>query len=281
MPNAMTVLDEKPKTRIATPSDIPALCDLLAILFSQEAEFAPDRRRQEIGLKMILDDPSRGEILVAEQDGQVIGMVSILYTVSTFLGAKAGLLEDMIVHPGHRGRKVGKTILDAAIAHARHNGCARLTLLTDTANERAIAFYARCGFARSAMIPLRIHCQADHWNPIPTAAMAPVRAATLTGESAVLETTASAPFPDLSRLAADLSAEQLSLIDEVIRAARPGIQQDGGDIELMAVTADVVRVRLSGACVHCALAGQTLGTIRRQIVAKLGIPLRVLPAQIE
>jgi Fe-S cluster biogenesis protein NfuA len=91
----------------------------------------------------------------------------------------------------------------------------------------------------------------------------------------------SAPLPTGTRLSADLSTAQRALIQEIIQSVRPGIQQDGGDIELVAVTGDVVRVRLTGACTHCALAGQTLGGIRRRIVAQLGLPLRVLPAPLD
>ena len=143
------------KIRLANTRDIPALCDLLAILFSQEAEFQPDRERQEAGIRLILEDSSIGEIIVGDLDGRVIGMVNLLYTVSTFLGQQVGLMEDMIVHPDFRGNHAGETILDAAITHAWQRGCARITLLTDAANEDAIRFYERSGFSRSAMIPLR------------------------------------------------------------------------------------------------------------------------------
>ena len=142
-------------TRLATTRDVPALCDLLAILFSQEAEFAPDRERQAAGLTLILEDASKGEIIVGERDGRVIGMVNILYTVSTFLGSKVGLLEDMIMHPEARGQHLGEQLLNAAMTHATQRGCARLTLLTDATNAGALRFYERAGFTRSPMIPLR------------------------------------------------------------------------------------------------------------------------------
>lgn len=148
-------VDKNLKTRIATLHDVPALCDLLAMLFSQEAEFAPDRRRQETGIKLILKDASIGEIIVGDLDGQVIGMVNLLYPVSTFIGQRVALLEDMIVYPEFRGRHAGKMILDAAIAHATQRGCARVTLLTDLTNDGAIGFYECSGFSRSTMIPFR------------------------------------------------------------------------------------------------------------------------------
>ena len=68
-----------------------------------------------------------------------------------------------------------------------------------------------------------------------------------------------------------------SIAAEVIAAARPDVQRDGGDIELVDITGDRVRVRLSGACIGCAMAGHTLGAIRRRMMLALGERVRVVP----
>ncbi|MBM3623419.1 MAG: GNAT family N-acetyltransferase, partial [Alphaproteobacteria bacterium] len=70
-------------------------------------------------------------------------------------GARAMMLEDMIVRPDHRGQGVGLALIEAAIARAAAKGCARITLLTDEDNTQAQWFYGRAGFRRSAMIPMR------------------------------------------------------------------------------------------------------------------------------
>lgn len=71
----------------------------------------------------------------------------------------------------------------------------------------------------------------------------------------------------------------LELVAETIERLRPRVQADGGDMALVDVRGNIVRVRLSGACVACALAGQTLGGVRRELVRVLGNPaVRVLPA---
>jgi len=50
--------------------------------------------------------------------------------------------------------------------------------------------------------------------------------------------------------------EQVSV---VIQKIRPMLQADGGDIELIDVTAEgIVKVKLRGACAHCAGALMTL-----------------------
>ena len=100
----------------ALPEDIPALCGLLAHLFQQEAEFTPDDAAQRRALAMIIDHPEVGQILVARRGDDVVGMVNLLYTVSTALGGRVALLEDMIVAPHARGAGVGSQLLGHAIA---------------------------------------------------------------------------------------------------------------------------------------------------------------------
>lgn len=151
---------------IAVPGDITALCGLLQVLFSQEAEFRPDHDAQVRGLAAIVGDPATGEILVARGGGRVLGMVSLLYTVSTALGARVAWLEDMVVLPETRGAGVGGALLDAALAHAARRGCRRITLLTDADNVAAQHFYQRRGFQHSPMIPMRLLLDATGTAPI-------------------------------------------------------------------------------------------------------------------
>ncbi|WP_417519818.1 GNAT family N-acetyltransferase [Minwuia sp.] len=145
--------------RPATPDDLDAMVRLLGHLFAQEAEFAPDPEAQRRGLDLILNDADAGRLLVAERDGRHIGMVGLLYTVSTALGGRVALLEDMVVDPIARGGGTGRALLDGAIAQARADGALRITLLTDGDNAGAQRFYARAGFTRSDMVAMRLMLQ--------------------------------------------------------------------------------------------------------------------------
>ena len=140
----------------ATHADIPALCHLLGELFDQECEFSPDPALQARGLEMLLAQPQQGILLVAREEGGLIGMLSLLYTVSTALGARVALLEDFVVNKAARGQGVGSALLASAIDHARAAGCQRITLLTDGDNQAAQALYARHGFRASDMLPMRL-----------------------------------------------------------------------------------------------------------------------------
>jgi len=48
-------------------------------------------------------------------------------------------------------------------------------------------------------------------------------------------------------------------VEEVLNQVRPGLQADGGDVELLGVTEDgVVKVQLTGACGSCPFSTMTL-----------------------
>ncbi|MGQ9471044.1 MAG: NifU family protein [Candidatus Aminicenantales bacterium] len=47
-------------------------------------------------------------------------------------------------------------------------------------------------------------------------------------------------------------------VEETLQRIRPALQRDGGDVELVAVEDDVVKIRLTGACGGCPLSQMTL-----------------------
>jgi GNAT superfamily N-acetyltransferase len=151
--------DDEPspaQIREALLDDIPQLSELLAVLFAQEADFTPDVERQARGLRLILENPDSGRVYCAVQSDAIVGMVMILFTISTAEGGRAAWLEDMVVPPNWRGQCIGRRLLARAIAGARAAGCTRITLLTDRTNQNAMRFYSQAGFVRSEMIPFRL-----------------------------------------------------------------------------------------------------------------------------
>lgn len=76
-----------------------------------------------------------------------------------------------------------------------------------------------------------------------------------------------------------ITPEAFATIEQTLNALRPAVQRDGGDLELVDIQENIVRVRLKGACVGCSLAAQTLGGLRRALVKALSNPgIRVVPA---
>ena len=62
---------------------------------------------------------------IFSMDHKVIGMVNLLFTVSTALGERVAMLEDMVVAPAARGTGVGSALLQHAIAFAQQQGARR------------------------------------------------------------------------------------------------------------------------------------------------------------
>lgn len=140
---------------LAQQNDIDSMVKLLKSLFEKEHEFKPNEELQRLGLTQILNNEEIGHILLLKKDNVVIGMVSLLYSISTALGGKVSTLEDMIIDSNFRNQGFGSSLLDAAIKFAKDNDSLRITLLTDHDNQEAINLYTKFGFTKSPMIPLR------------------------------------------------------------------------------------------------------------------------------
>ncbi len=145
-----------PHIEQATLEDLPQLTDLLFDLFTQEGDFVPDRAKQMRGLRLLLEQPNRGRIFVLRQDGMILGMINLLFTISTAEGGFVILLEDVIVHRDYRGRGFGDMLLRHAIDYARKKDFSRITLLTDQLNAEGQRFFKEHGFIESKMIPMRL-----------------------------------------------------------------------------------------------------------------------------
>lgn len=52
--------------------------------------------------------------------------------------------------------------------------------------------------------------------------------------------------------------EKFIEVEKALTEIRPFLNSDGGDIELISVENDIVKVRLSGACVSCSVNQMTL-----------------------
>lgn len=140
------------RIRFASDADLPVLVRLLEALFSIEADFEPDPERQRCGLALMLADRGSRAVLVADDGGEVVGMVTGQLVVSTAEGASSVLVEDMIVAAPARGRGVGRALLGALEAWAAERGATRLQLLADRDNARALAFYEREGWHATRLV---------------------------------------------------------------------------------------------------------------------------------
>lgn len=140
----------------ATFEDLDELSLLLGELFSTESDFCPDKERQLRGLRLIFEQPNRGRVFVLRQDRTIVGMINLLFTISTAEGGFVMTLEDLVVHDGFQGKGYGSMLLEYAINFAKQKNFLRITLLTDRPELRSQVLFKRHGFKESSMMPMRL-----------------------------------------------------------------------------------------------------------------------------
>jgi GNAT superfamily N-acetyltransferase len=132
------------------------MCDLLTGLFNIETDFSPDVEKQVRSLSVLVaGPPGRSCVLVAEQDGTVVGMATVQTLISTAEGGRVGMVEDVVVRQDIRGRGIGTKLIEAIVVWARSQGLTRLQLLADLDNQPALEFYASRKWSSTRLICLR------------------------------------------------------------------------------------------------------------------------------
>ncbi|MEU7569040.1 GNAT family N-acetyltransferase [Streptomyces fradiae] len=80
--------------------------------------------------------------VAADGDGAVAGYAAVSYSAWN----RRLVVEDIEVVPGHRGRGVGRGLMERAAAYARECGAAHLWLEVSNVNAPAVRAYRRMGF---------------------------------------------------------------------------------------------------------------------------------------
>lgn len=149
------VSNDSPHIEPATIEDLSALTELVMDLMARSGDFTPDRAVQERGLRLILEQPNRGRIFVVRNKDKIFGMVNLLFTISTARGGFVILMEDVVIHPDHRGQGYGRMLVDYVVDFAKQKNFKRITLLTDKMSAESQEFFRKQGFEYSSMIPMR------------------------------------------------------------------------------------------------------------------------------
>ena len=68
-------------------------------------------------------------------------------------------------------------------------------------------------------------------------------------------------------------------ISKVLEAIRPGLQMDGGDIELVDVEGKTIFVNMKGACAGCQMEALTLQGIQQKLMEELKEFIKIVPTK--
>jgi ribosomal-protein-alanine N-acetyltransferase len=116
--------------------------DIPAVLAIEEASFSSPWSHAAFVHE--LHNP-HGSLIVAEQDGRVLGYLCCWYVVDEIH------ILDIAVHPEQRRRGIGEQLLDHALAQGRARKAKTANLEVRRSNVAAIAFYEKFGFRSVAV----------------------------------------------------------------------------------------------------------------------------------
>ena len=129
------------KIRNAVAQDKPR-CRQLLDLLNNSGSSAGDKVFDD------LLDHSRGQVIVAEHEGSVIGMASVSYNVAMRYGGEYCQLEELIVDPQARGLNAGGALVAATLDNANTRHCAEYGLYLVASTEHNQAFYEKYGLKK-------------------------------------------------------------------------------------------------------------------------------------
>jgi GNAT superfamily N-acetyltransferase len=84
-------------------------------------------------------------VVVAELDGAVVGLAHLQVAPAIELDRPASKISALVVDEAHRGRGVGRALVEEMEVEARARGCEVLFLTTAARRKAAHAFYERVG----------------------------------------------------------------------------------------------------------------------------------------
>lgn len=93
--------------------------------------------------KEIIESPWH-DILVAVDDGQIVGMANVSVIMGAGIGKNA-YLEDFVTDTSIRGKGVGSMLWDAILEWGEEKGCRNLEFTCGNGRENAQGFYKRHG----------------------------------------------------------------------------------------------------------------------------------------
>lgn len=133
---------------VADESHTEVVATLLAALF-EEVGHTPDKEALATIFADIEADDRHSTLLALDEDGDAVGVLTLVETISLYAGGYIGVLNELYVVPAYRSEGVGKILLDEAKVLGESRGWQRLEVTTPGDDyDKTLRFYEREGFMR-------------------------------------------------------------------------------------------------------------------------------------
>ena len=129
--------------RVSTADDEPALVALTTATWSPDTTPAPPR---EPGRPFFDPRTKPEDVLVADEDGTVVGYVILHQPIPVPSHRHALEINGLAVAPDHQGQGIGRRLTQAAQEEAQRRGARKVTLRVLSPNVAARRLYESLGF---------------------------------------------------------------------------------------------------------------------------------------
>ena len=89
----------------------------------------------------------RGSLVIAEEEGKILGMASISFNLALRYNGEYCQLEELVVHQEARGKNVGGLLIEETLRLAKNRGCEEFGLYLLESTKHNQSFYEKYGFA--------------------------------------------------------------------------------------------------------------------------------------
>lgn len=136
--------------RSASKKDIPIILDLLYELGRPKPQKDSQVDAFEKLITKYVSDYDK-EILVAENQGDIVGMVSIMYLPRLNHEFFEMYIPELIVNKNYQNKGIGKKLIESCIKHAMDKKCHRIRLESGNQRKESHVFYKNLGFDQSGL----------------------------------------------------------------------------------------------------------------------------------
>ncbi len=132
--------------RKANIDDESRIFDLFSRLTSRQRtdQYRVDQKTGHQIFHRIIENPTLGIILVAQEGDTILGVISLSYPIAIRCSGPYARIEEYIVDESSRGRGIGGMLLEAAIKEARNMGC--FDLQVNNPSDLGRPLYNKQGF---------------------------------------------------------------------------------------------------------------------------------------
>ena len=129
--------------RLAEPEDEQQCSELLDVLAETTSD--PNNFFDSNTFNKVISN-ERGSLVIAEEEGKILGMASISFNLALRYKGEYCQLEELVVHKEARGKNVGGLLIEETLRLARNRGCNEFGLYLLESTKHNQSFYEKYGF---------------------------------------------------------------------------------------------------------------------------------------